>query len=224
MTVASEKSWQQWIDKLSLRERAIVLVAGLLVIYGIWHLVWFSGASAERQELLARQNSTESQIASVTQEIDLLNRVLSGDASSEKQRQLAVLEARVEQLDSDLARLAQGLVPAADLSIVLRDLLEETEGLTLRTLSTGPVEQLNFDEATNEEAGNDGASVYKHPVNLTFEGGYFAVMQFVERLESLDWRLYFDRLQYRVSDYPRAEVELGVYTLSAERGNLSVEP
>ncbi len=217
--MASEKAWQQWIDKLSLRERAIVLVAALLVLYGIWHLLWFGGASAQRQALQAQQVTTESQIANVTQEIDLLNRVLSGDASSDKQRQLAVLEARVEQLDSDLARLAQGLVPAADLSFVLRDLLEETEGLSLRQLTTGPVEKLDFDDANS-----DSASVYKHPVNLTFAGEYFAVMQFVERLESLDWRLYFDHLHYRVSDYPRAEVNLGIYTLSAERGNLSVEP
>jgi len=217
--LSSEAGWQQWLDKLSLRERFILLIAALLVCYGLWHLVWFSGASTQRAAVVVQQGAIETQMTGLTQEMELLRRVLSGAVGNEKQRQLTVLETRIEQLDSDLARLAQGLVPAADLSLVLRDLLTQTEGLTLHQLQTQAVQRLRMDEASDESA-----SVYRHPVSLVFAGDYFSVLEFITRLESLDWRLYFDHLHYRVKHYPRAQVTLGAYTLSAERGNLSAEP
>lgn len=214
----SAKSWQLWLEKLSLRERVIVLLAGLLVIYGLWFLIWFNGASAQRELIATRQAALTTEITTVGQEIDVLQKVLSGDASSEKQRQIASLQTVLLQLDQDLARLSQGLVPAARLPMVLRDLLDETTGLTLEELRTGSVEMLTLGD------GEASTGVYKHPVTLQLKGDYFAVMQLVEGLEALPWKMYFEQLQYRVADYPLAEVTLGVYTLSADRGNISLEP
>lgn len=214
----SPKSWQLWLDKLSLRERVIVLLAALLVLYGLWFVVWFNGASAQRELLQTRETSLATEIATIGQEIDVLQKVLSGDASSEKQRQLASLQTVLQQLDQDLARLSQGLVPAANLPIVLRDVLDETSGLTLQELRTGSVEMLRLGD------GEASTGVYKHPVTLELKGDYFAVMQLIEGLEALPWKMYFEQLQYRVADYPLAEVTLGVYTLSADRGNISLEP
>ncbi|HEY7885137.1 MAG TPA: hypothetical protein VIC08_09345 [Cellvibrionaceae bacterium] len=214
-----DKSWLDKIDKLSLRERVIVLVAVLLVIYGLWFLLWFAGASSKRDLLEANSAAQVTEQSNLSQEIEVFNRVLSGDASSEKQRQLAALKATLAALDQDLARLSQGLVPARQLPEILRDMLAQTEGVVLVELQTSPVEKLVLGDAEDESA----TGVYKHTVNMTIRSDYFAVMHFIERLEGLSWRLYFDQLRYQVSEYPEAEVMLKVYTLSADRGSFGVE-
>ena len=41
-------------------------------------------------------------------------------------------------------------------------------------------------------------------------------------LEALPWHLFWDRLEYRVIEHPRARVGIEVYTLSTREGSLRV--
>ncbi len=60
--------------------------------------------------------------------------------------------------------------------------------------------------------------VYKHTVVLALEGSYFNVITYLKSLENLPWKIYWHELDYSVTDYPKAEVLLEVYTLSTEEG------
>lgn len=64
------------------------------------------------------------------------------------------------------------------------------------------------------------ADVFKHSVELELEANYFSLFSYLEALESLPWRLYWESLSYEVKDYPSARVRVSVYTLSADRGRL----
>jgi len=66
------------------------------------------------------------------------------------------------------------------------------------------------------------AGVYKHATALKINGGYFQVLDYLQTLESLPWRFYWDWMSYSVVEYPSAEIEIRVYTLSAEEGLLGV--
>ena len=55
------------------------------------------------------------------------------------------------------------------------------------------------------------------------EGRYFAVRDFLARLEQLSDKLYWRSMAYHVKDYPTAEVTLEVYTLSTEKAFIGVE-
>jgi len=83
--------------------------------------------------------------------------------------------------------------------------------------STPPSGSTQSDNSERESVG-----VYKHSTSLKIKGGYFQVLEYVRRLENLTWRFYWDRMSYSVSTYPQAEIEIRVYTLSAEEGLLGV--
>jgi len=59
-------------------------------------------------------------------------------------------------------------------------------------------------------------------VELEVSAGYFQLLDLLQRLEALPWRFYWDRLEYRRSDYPRGHIRLRVHTLTAEEGLLGV--
>lgn len=60
-----------------------------------------------------------------------------------------------------------------------------------------------------------GPGVYKHSVELSIEGGYFAVLDYLKALENMPWQFYWEGMDYVVDDYPNAKVTLEVFTLSA---------
>ena len=45
------------------------------------------------------------------------------------------------------------------------------------------------------------------------KGGYFAIQDYLQRLEQLSWRLYWDSFDYSVTHYPEGVVTISFYTL-----------
>jgi len=77
--------------------------------------------------------------------------------------------------------------------------------------------EFQYDDAA-ESNKVETAGVFKHAVVMQLSGGFFETKQFIEALEALPWRLYWDSLEYSVSQYPSAIITLQVYTLSTDEG------
>lgn len=62
--------------------------------------------------------------------------------------------------------------------------------------------------------------VFKHSVTVSFEGNYLAVIRYLKSLEELEWKVYWQKLDYKVESFPRALITLEVFTLSTQQGVL----
>jgi len=71
------------------------------------------------------------------------------------------------------------------------------------------------------EAQADNRHVYKHGVQVVVEGGYLDLLDYVARLEKQPWQVYWGRA-VMTADYPKAQVELTLYTLSLDKAWLVV--
>jgi len=223
------------VDALSLRERALVLFSILTLLYVLWDALLFA-PQARNAALLQNQLATQlAQVRAKQDEWALFKTIADGGASSPEHLKQQALKQELAVLDERLSSLSQGLVAAADLPMLLQDVLSESSGLHLVSVQTLAVEPLPLDggpsentsAATSNGAQSDSSEkesvgVYKHSTSLKIKGGYFQVLEYVRRLESLTWRFYWDRMSYSVSTYPQAEIEIRVYTLSAEEGLLGV--
>lgn len=65
-------------------------------------------------------------------------------------------------------------------------------------------------------------NLYRHGIRIVFEGDYFSTLRFVESVEQLPSRLYWNKLDYVVDKYPIAKVELELNTLSINKDFISV--
>ena len=59
-----------------------------------------------------------------------------------------------------------------------------------------------------------GGRKYGLDLELELEGPYLAVLAYLEDLEALPWRLYWQVLEIDVDDYPRNRIRIEVATLS----------
>lgn len=78
------------------------------------------------------------------------------------------------------------------------------------------------DTNSAKETKPQGSGVYKHGVVLKLRGDFFNILALIKALENLQWKFYWESLDYVVTDYPQAEIELRVFTLSSEEGLLGV--
>lgn len=111
------------------------------------------------------------------------------------------------------------------MAAVLENMLNRSQAVRLVSLKTLPVTMLveRPVEAGKEElAVADEHQVYKHGVEITLQGNYIDLMDYLARLEKLPWQMFWAKTRMDASDYPRVRVTLTLYTLSLDKAWLVV--
>lgn len=226
--------WLAKYDGLGRREKLLAIVTVVAVVYMLFTFLVFSPLD-QRQAVHEATLQTQAQKTErLNAELTVFSRLLSSDPDQQKRQQIKSIEAQLLQLDTSLSRLSVGLIPAAELPLLLQDVLKRVDKLTLTRLETLPVTELSlqgevvvksaepegqFEDADGATiAARETAGVYKHAVVMSLSGQYFEVIKYIEALEELPWRLYWDSLGYEVAGYPTADIKLQVYTLSTDEG------
>jgi MSHA biogenesis protein MshJ len=120
---------------------------------------------------------------------------------------------------------------------VMKKLIDQDPGLRLLRLeSTGPEAPLQEEKLADaaDTAGTAaakenkekppvaGPQVYVHGLEMTFAGDFFSTLNYVKRLESLEWRFSWALVSLTLDEYPKAEVKIRLETLSLTEGWIGV--
>lgn len=192
------------IDNMELRQRILLLVAGLVLLFSV-------ADTLALQPALKQQKASKQAIQDIELKMDVL-RQRSGMASENpgdsEYRQLldtlAGLEREVE------AKAGSMLGPEQAIK-VLEQLLAEEQGLTLNE-ATSTVLAPDGEEP-DAASGTDGMMLNRYRVSLQLEGSYLATLRYLRALEELPWHFYWEGIDYEVREYPQAQVNLHLYTL-----------
>ena len=224
------ETWQKAVarfDALKPRERAMVFAAGAVVIGWLVFTMAIDNELTRYKRLsadLSRQQTTLAQLQTQTAE---LMRSAAQDPDAAGRARIAALKAQLAQFDAELRGVQQGLVPPTRMTRVLEDVLTRNSRVHLVKLKTLPVTALVDREAKGEpvRAATQGGAdrlVYKHGIELTLEGGYLDLLDYLTRLEKLRWQMFWARTRIDASQYPRVQMTVTLYTLSLDEAWLVV--
>jgi MSHA biogenesis protein MshJ len=227
------KKWQELIDARVMRERALIFSCMLAAVFMLWNFVIQAPLDKKRLELESKIAASENEQRNLQTQIAAVTQSLLNDPSRTKKAQITQLESDIASVDSQLQSVSQRLIKAEQLPLALQDVLSKAERVTLLEVNTMPAMELQLTQlsesgqtssqtSTKSQPGAQNAGVYMHAVELKLAGNYAEVLQLLKSLEQLPWRFYWQTLDYKVIQYPRAEILLRVYTLSSEEGLLGV--
>lgn len=205
---------------LSRRERTLVALA---VVFGPLLVGYSLAVDPQNARLKAMQNTLATEEATVGHlqtEVVNLQRQLSVDPDAGRKGDLAALNGERDKLDGQLRQFSSVLVRPEEMNGLLERLLARHAGLRLLSLKTlAPQSVLPADEAKDGEPkpAERSFDLYRHGVEIRLEGSYGQLQAYLAQLEKLQQKLLWGKLDYRVVDYPRAELTLTVYTLSPDR-------
>ncbi len=216
------QSWNrlnQHYAALSRRERALVALAVVLTPL----LIGFSlFVDPQRARLKALENTLATDGATLIRlqaEASNLQQQLAIDPDAGRRADLAALQAERDRLDEQLRQFRSVLVRPEDMNGLLERLLASHAGLRLLSLKTlVPHSVLPAAEGKEgSQSAERSFDLYRHGVEIRLEGNYGQLQAYLVQLEQLQQKLLWGKLDYRVVDYPRAELTLVVYTLSPDR-------
>jgi MSHA biogenesis protein MshJ len=227
------QKYVQRLDALTRRERGMAFAAGAVVILFLAYELGIGPAVQHGKELAARIAEQSNQIVVATAQKAELERLLKQDPDVAMQERIAARRKQIAEIDAQLSSLQRTLVPPERMGAVLEQLVARggpVRIVRLRNLPAAPLVEKQVPSgssvgpgaATPSAAGQDGnRHVYKHGVQVVVEGPYLDLLAYVARLEKQPWQVYWGRT-VMTADYPKAQVELTLYTLSLDQAWLVV--
>jgi MSHA biogenesis protein MshJ len=199
-------------DRLSLRERLLILAAVLAVLFVLWDALLLAPLESRRRVLSTEIDSLQSGIAATAA---VLQSSMNNDPTRNAIVQIARTQRDIAALDRNLQSASVGLLPPDRMTAVLQDLLRQRQQVKLVSLRT--------ETATRLLPGpQDQAGPYLHPVELVLRGSYLDILNYLQALEALHWRLYWKTLELDSSAYPVDRVRIEIGTISLDRAWLGI--
>ena len=227
---------EQW-RKLSAQFDARVLRERLLILFAVIVGTALLFDALALQPLEARKKRLERQIAESRTTLKLADSVLAAqipmvDPDDVRRSYRNALGQELAGIDQSMQGLQRGLVPPEHMAKLLEQMLSRSRGLRLLSLRTLPVQR--FETPGTAPAGKGGdqtakpapkdpeRTVYQHSFEITLQGSYFELHDYLAQLEKLPWQMFWGRVTVHTEQYPRLLVTLTVQTLSLSRAWLIV--
>lgn len=209
------------IDRLSLRERVLVFLAVVAVLWSGWDMVLLAPYTAKRDAAQQEIADIRDRVAQLNSGIENMLDRSNRDPNEELRERLDTLDRRMAEIDERIHTATADLVRPSDMPGLLRAMLEKQTDLELLRMASLPPEPLISREELGGEAGDIG-NIWRHGLRLEVRGRYLDVLEYVKALEQLEWRFLWGGVEIAAERYPDNRVVIVVNTLSLRENWIGV--
>lgn len=208
--------WQQYarrFDAQTMRERGLIALTLLSLLVFTW---WFyfaqpMMASIEQQEadnarIATEVNRTRAVVA------DIRQRIAAG-VHQEKETRLAKLRDELAAVEDRLRVETIELIDPEKMFHLINQLVYPESGLkflSLKRREVRPAFELGEEDA-------QGPGIYRHVLEIALSGRFNDILNYVQALEGLDWKLLWDEIELISGEYPAVTVKVAISTLSTRK-------
>ena len=225
--------WRQWsakFDAMTLRERSLVL-AGMIAVTAIIFNFLVLDPLAAKQRRDAQQISEARTVLRAAEDVAKVQKA-QPDPDAVRRSYRDALRRQVAEIDQSMQSLQKGLVPPGEMPKLLEGMLARNRGLTLVALRKLPMQRFDAPGAAasaapaakdaKPAAGQPERSIYQHGFEITVQGSYGELHDYLARLEKLPWQMFWGSVNVDATEQPKLTLTLIVHTLSLNKAWLIV--
>jgi MSHA biogenesis protein MshJ len=242
-------SWKKsevWFAVRPKREKLILSVASLAVVFALVDALWLTPVGRQLSQQTTAIQKKEKELAQLDEQRAALQQAITARLA-EHRREFELAQGQLTEVVGQLAEFEKSLVPAKQMPDFLQGLLPGAgvEIVGLRTLEPTPLIVRSAAKDTAKEGADPkgekktpgpaavsgvsggatnvgGANIYRHGIEITLAGNYDGLLAYLVRLEASPRKVMWGRLELNTVKYPRNEMTLVLYTLSLDPSWLMV--
>ena len=226
MRARLNKSMEKMAERfefLSIRERGLITLTVITVIFMAWNTFLMEPIQHQQTLTINEMQDINNKLEKVTHQLKSMSYKQQMDNEPKLLKRIEEIKRLLSDVKKEQNDVAGEFVAPEHMNSLLQDMLKTEKNLKLKELKSLGVEPLrlkDMDALGFSLKNADGVEkvdlpvIYKHGMQIKFEGDYFTTLRYLKSLEEMPWRFYWDSVDYRVVDFPRAEVSLVVHTLS----------
>ena len=237
------QQWQQMSEKFSifsLREQLLILLTGSAVIVFMFFTLVIDNNLVDNRHFHQQKKQLLSSNKGLEQSVEGLQQALTRDPNIVLKGQLKHFEQALLNIDQDLLTLTSELINPVQMRYALTELLVmqgDVKLLSFELIAPSPLvsapetAQVNIVNNSEQQesaavvldgAGQQPLTLYRHGIKLKLQGSYFQLRDYLQQLEKLNWRFFWQDFDYKSLAYPKSELDIEIYSLSTKRAFIGV--
>lgn len=207
---------EKQVNDRSDSERGLILLTVIVMVVMLFFTSLVEPILKERKTVNRRYASSEVELRRLNQRLQAVVQGIAVDPLRPLKMEREELKKHLAMIDDALRQLTQNLVPAEEMRHLLEEMLEQEPGLeVLHLQNVDGVALSSMGEGEEAEQLKQYAmSLYSHGMVVLLKGDYYSTTSFLRNLETSDYSLIWDSIEYQVTGYPDAEVTIVIRTLS----------
>jgi MSHA biogenesis protein MshJ len=210
-------------NSISVREQKLLFYAVPFVICIVFVLGFLEPAIAQTIDIRKQIKEHKLRLVDVVDNVELVQLQLNLDPDLEIKNQITGVNQQIVILEKLFADELDQLVPPYAMPLLLEQLF--TKAKKLRLMSMSSIQPINiFGNDTKPSGSEDsiGPELFKHGLKIRFEGSYRDTRDFLIVAEQMEWKLHWREIQFEVKEFPRAQVDIELFTLSRSEAYINV--
>ena len=217
---SSLKQYEKRFNAQTIRERSLIAVTLLVGSCFLW---WNYHAEPKMAKIETKQEENkriDREVKSTREIVREIRERIAAGVHQEKESQLAQLQQELESVEQSLRLKTVELIDPEQMFALMNELVYRDSKLKLLSLKRREVKPAippEEGETEDGEAASDDPGIYRHVLEIEFAGTYLDILQYVQVLEELDWKLLWDEIEIVSEEYPRMTVKVVMSTLSTRK-------
>jgi MSHA biogenesis protein MshJ len=207
------KQYAVKFDALSLRERALIVVTIVVILAYLWWYFFAMPMLAETRNLEQQNKALEGEINALQLASMQITQRMQEGVNKPRLQQLALLNQELDRVKAQLQQKTLELIEPDDMFQLMQQMIFSDSKLKLTALKRKEVRPVFQADQTEEQQ----PEIYRHIMQVSFQGSYQDILNYIRRLEKLEWKLIWDSISLKLDEYPRINVEIEISTLSDSR-------
>ncbi len=223
------KQWQEYSDKylaLTIREQYLIFLTGLVAIFFIAFYLFIDAKVIANKKSATQIVRLQSSIQSLKNSTIEMQTALQRDPNEDTRNKIAQYEAKLAKVDEKLLSLTSDLISPVQMRYALLDLLKLEKGVSLLSFELLGAQPL-LEEPENTTAdgnvssqldtNNSQLNLYRHGIKIKLSGSYFDLQSYLSQLENLSWKFFWQDFNFQLTEYPKSELEIEMYSLGTKK-------
>ena len=209
------RQWSDKLDALSLRERGLIFSSILALVGFFWWSLFVQPLMASQTELEAKNTTLMSEVGILELTLQNIQGRINGGVQQEKKYRLNALQQELQDVSKLLEQKTLELIEPEEMFELMQQLIFAESKLKVISIKRKSVKPVFSQEQT--EQGQGQPKIYRHVLEMNFEGKYVDGLKYIIRLERLSWKLIWDRTVLKTTEYPVIRAEIEISTLSGHQ-------
>ena len=205
------KVYAEKFDALTIRERGMIVVAIVVVLGYMWWMLFADSQLAETRRLQQQNAGLEQEIQTLQMTTSQISNRLQQGVHQSKQQQLELMYNELDRVNEILQQKTLELIEPNDMFSLMQQMIFSDSRLKLSGLKRKSVTPVF---TANEQQQVENSNIYRHVMQIRFQGSYQDTFNYIANLEQLEWKLIWDRIELTLSEYPVIDVDIEISTLS----------
>lgn len=196
---------KSWIKERTPREKLVMFGVGIALIYFFFNFIFLRPVALSEIRLNGKRKTLQDQTMTIQNQIKTITDVISQPSFREMLAEQKTLKSKAESMAQYLSQVTPNVIPAENIGQAMKDILSQQGDVSIISIKRMPIEPWIPKELFDVNLPASFKFIDKYALEIIFRSDYFKTLSYLERLEKLPWRIYWESFDYKVLSYPEAE-------------------